>query len=260
MSSQTLVRKAAKFAALPAGMATFRRPDDVVVLLYHRIGAGDREIDVDAAVFERQLSVIAEEDTPLTLDQALTEGRGGVVITIDDGYLDFHEIVVPLLVKYGIPATLYLATGLVEGESCDPGDDALTWPQLREAVATGLVTVGAHTHTHADLTHATTEVAEREMWTSKDLIEDQIGVECAHFSYPWSVASSEAEEVAARLYQSAALTWRTNRQRTLAPLRLGRTPILRSDGRVLFQAKMHGLLDGEAYVYRMLRRGPWRER
>ena len=39
---------------------------------------------------------------------------GTVCITFDDGYLDNLTIAAPILEKYGLPATLYLATGYVE--------------------------------------------------------------------------------------------------------------------------------------------------
>jgi hypothetical protein len=34
--------------------------------------------------------------------------------------------------------------------------------------------------------------------------------------------------------------------------------VLRADGRLFFSAKVNGMLDAEAWVYKLLRRGPWR--
>jgi hypothetical protein len=92
----------------------------------------------------------------------------------------------------------------------------------------------------------------------KELIEDKLGVECRHFSYPWSLASPAAESVARSLFSTAALPWETNRGPEIDPHRVGRTPVLKSDGTLFFRAKVAGKLDGEALVYRILRRGPWR--
>jgi peptidoglycan/xylan/chitin deacetylase (PgdA/CDA1 family) len=165
---------------------------------------------------------------------------------------------VPLLVRYRVPAILYLATGLVANGG-PASADALTWADLRDAVETGLVTVGAHTHGHADLSRATEAEAELEMRRAQELIEDRLGVACRHFAYPWAVGSPAADRVARRLFDSAALyAWRTNRRGRMDPHRLGRTPVLRSDGTAFFPARVRGLLDGEALAYRVLRRGPWR--
>jgi peptidoglycan/xylan/chitin deacetylase (PgdA/CDA1 family) len=253
------LRRATKAAALLPGLATRRRAGDVVILLYHRVGSGPGEIVLPLHVFERHIASLAEQDRVLSLDDALNgENGGGVVITFDDGYRDFHEWVVPLLVRYGLPATLYVATGLMEGED-GTTVDRLTWSNLRDAMATGLIFVGAHTHTHRDLSLATEGQAEEDMLRSKDLIEDNLGVQCRHFAYPFAVGSAGADRAARRLFDSAALhAWRTNRRGKTDPYRLGRTPILRSDGQFYFRAKVRGLLDTEGLVYRALGRGPWR--
>ena len=154
---------------------------------------------------------------------------------------------------------MYLATSLVRNNG-GPADH-LTWSQLGEAASTGLVTIGSHTHGHADLSRASEREAEQEMRRSKDLIEDRLGIECKHFAFPWAVASPHAVRAAAKLFESSALdAWRTNRFGRIDPQRIGRTPILRSDGQAFFRAKLGGMLDTEAAFYRLARRGPWRIR
>jgi peptidoglycan/xylan/chitin deacetylase (PgdA/CDA1 family) len=255
---KSAVRRATKAAALVPGLATRRRSGDVVILLFHRVDSGTEEIGVPPDLFERQLAHLAERERVLSLEDALDrQNDGGVVLTFDDGYRDFHERVVPVLVRYGVPATLYLATGLVDGDGGTA--NRLSWSDLRDAVASGLVTVGAHTHTHGDLSRATESQAEDDMRRSQQLIEDNVGVPCRHFAYPYAVGSPAADRVARRLFDSAALhAWRTNRRETLDRYRLGRTPILRSDGFLFFRAKVAGLLDAEALAYRALGKGPWR--
>ena len=259
-TGSSLARKAVKAAVLPGGIVTRRRPGDVVILLYHRVGGPGGEIDLPAALFERQLAALVEGDRVLTLDQAMAgDPGGGVVVTVDDGYRDFHDTVLPLLVRYRVPAVLYLATGLVAGEGAAEDLDALTWSQLAEAVDTGLVTVGSHTHGHTDLSRAPERVCHDEMARSKGLVEDRLGVACRHFAYPWAVGSAVADRVARRLFDSAALeAWRVNRIGAIDAWRLGRTPVLASDGLAFFRAKVQGRLDGEALAYRLLGRGPWR--
>jgi len=251
---QSAARTGIKLAALPLGIWTRRRPGDVVILLYHRVGTGDREIDLPIEGFERQMVALSERERILSLDEALRGEDGGVVVTFDDGFADFHHHVVPVLDRLRIPTMLYLSTGLVED-----GPEALSWGHLREAVASGLVTVGSHTHRHVDLSKVDGRAAEEEMRRSKDLIEDRLGQPCRHFAYPWAVGSDDADRVARRLFDSAALgAWVTNRAGRIDHYRLGRTPVLRSDNGFLFRAKLKGMLDGEALAYRLVRRGPWR--
>lgn len=253
---QTLLRKAAKAAVLPAGLSGRRHAGDFAVLLYHRVGAGTREIDVSRDAFQAQMETLAASGDAVSLDEALA-GAGGVVVSVDDGYRDFYDVVFPRLVEYRVPAILYLTTGLVGGNG--DGSESLTWSQLRDVVESGLVTVGAHTHTHVNLARVSASEGRKEMSRSKRIIEDELATECIHFAFPWSMASAQSEAAARELFKSSALLWGTNRRSRIDPHRLGRTPVLRSDGALFFKAKLDGMLDGEAAVYRVLRRGPWRE-
>jgi peptidoglycan/xylan/chitin deacetylase (PgdA/CDA1 family) len=246
------LRKATKLATLPFGLWPPRQPADVVILLYHRVGSEEVEIELDPSEFDRELAYLAKHEQVRSLDDVLERKAGGVVLTFDDGTPDFHERVVPLLERYRLPATLYLATRLAESGA------GVTWRQLSDAIMTGLVTVGSHTHSHADLARATAEEATTEMLRSKELIEDRLGVACRDFAFPWAVASQAAVQVAGEVFRSVAIhAWRTNRAGRLDPLSLGRTPVLRSDGPFFFEQKVRGRLDSESVAYRLLRRGPW---
>jgi peptidoglycan/xylan/chitin deacetylase (PgdA/CDA1 family) len=262
MTVEALARKAVKAAALPAGLLAPRRTGDVVILLYHRVGAGGREVDLPVSTFRRQLEALQRRERVLSLEDALRDGtRGGVVVSFDDGYSDFHEHALPVLEEFKIPAILYLATALVEGETGEAAPEgALTWSQLREATQSGLVTIGSHTHSHMDLSTATETEVQEEMRRSKESIEDRLGIPCRHFAYPFATGSVAADRAVRQVFDSAALhAWRTNRTGRTDRYRLGRTPVLQGDGLFFFRAKVRGLLDGEAVAYRWLRRGPWRQ-
>ena len=116
-AAQTL---AAPVAWLYRGVAT--------CLMYHRIAAGgvgdrphfdpNRELFVSEEEFEKQMRHVARNYDPLSLDEAierLTAGRlprRSVIVTFDDGYRD-NLLALPALRQYGVPATIYVATGPV---------------------------------------------------------------------------------------------------------------------------------------------------
>jgi hypothetical protein len=255
--ASTYVRWGTKAAVLPIGVLSPRRSRDIVVLGYHRVGPGGAEIDMPRGTFSRQLDILAERWDVRSLDDAVRDG-GATVLTFDDGTRDFHDVVLPMLVDRRLPAVLYLATAIAEDPEPLGLGPGLTWTMLGEAVATGLVTVGSHTHRHAHLGRATQAEAEDEMRRSKDLIEGRLGVPCRHFAYPWGIGSPIAERLGRRLFETQAVDgWRTNRWGAFDPHRLGRTPVLRSDGTAFFRLKVRGILDAERHVYRLLRRGPW---
>lgn len=81
----SLSRKGAKAAVLPSGVTSRRRADDLVILIYHRIGVRAREIGLPSPAFEAQLSYLADQENILTVDEAVgSEPNGGVVVTFDD--------------------------------------------------------------------------------------------------------------------------------------------------------------------------------
>lgn len=97
------------------------------VLMYHSVADNPQARFVEPAMhmspatFEAQVRWLAEHRHVVSLDtlvERLSRGEatpaGTVVLTFDDGYLDNLEVAAPILAKYHLPATLYLATGYVE--------------------------------------------------------------------------------------------------------------------------------------------------
>src|SRR5207248_7220409 len=182
-------------------------PRGVVLLQYHRVGRrAPLEIDLPLARFEEQMALLANERRATTLDRSLAllacvsvPEVDAVVVTFDDGTADFADCAVPVLMRYGIPVVLYVATAFVEYQRPFPHEGVpLSWAALRDLVATGLVTIGSHTHTHALLGRAEESVAGTELDQSINLLEDRLGVEPRHFAYPKGVAGSPAAAAAVR--------------------------------------------------------------
>jgi len=103
----------------------------VYVLMYHRVGEnsdpGMEKLTVSAENFARQLAYFKEHFQPLRIDDDWSRLRKkGVVITFDDGYAETAETVVPLLEKYGIPATFFITTENL-GTGCEFWWDRLAW-------------------------------------------------------------------------------------------------------------------------------------
>lgn len=63
---------------------------------------------------------------------------------------------------------------------------SLTWEQIRVMVSEGLCTVGSHGVSHSTFTMLSIEEAQRELKMSKQRLEEILGIEVRHFSYPHS--------------------------------------------------------------------------
>jgi peptidoglycan/xylan/chitin deacetylase (PgdA/CDA1 family) len=221
----------------------------IVVLIYHRVGGGSGlQVDLEPDRFADQLALVA--DRAVTLDAALDElvapaphRPDSVVVTFDDGTPDVLEHALPRLVDAGVPALLYLATAFVDGDARFPGADrAISWSALADAMTTGLLRIGSHTHGHVLLDRLEPSAAVADIDRSIGLIEDRLGVRPAHFAYPKAVAPSAAIEAAVReRFRSAALAGtRPNRYQRTDPWRLSRSPVQVADEQRWFAAKVDG--------------------
>jgi len=94
------------------------------ILLFHRILPRPDPIfpgDIDAARFRRLMRLVRTCFRVLPLDQAarrLAAGRlpkRALAITFDDGYADNHDVAAPVLQEMGLPATVFVTTGSLDG-------------------------------------------------------------------------------------------------------------------------------------------------
>ena len=132
------------FASRPSELG-----DGVPVFCYHTVAPTD---------MERDLRFLADNGyRTLSGDELLAHLRGNVlapprsvVLSFDDGALNFLEVVLPLLKRYRMKALAFVAPGMhfdhvpagFEGVS----DRPMTWGELRELHASGLVDVESHTY------------------------------------------------------------------------------------------------------------------
>ncbi|MPY87940.1 MAG: polysaccharide deacetylase family protein [Luteitalea sp.] len=93
------------------------------ILMYHRFGEQPGDIWPGAEIFERQIRYLRSKFHVLSLaelTESLVSGRprqNAIVLTIDDGYEDFYKVAYPVLRKYDVPATLYVATDFIDGRT-----------------------------------------------------------------------------------------------------------------------------------------------
>lgn len=214
------------------------------VLAYHLVGAGTGSpVDLPLATFRRQMEELAASGRVIALDEAGESGDAGdadqgpsVVVTFDDAYRSFRTHAFPVLSDLALPVTLYVPTGFVSRETPGPlagarDLPALDWSELAELEASGLVTVGSHTHTHPDLdtlARADAGAARAELAHSKELLEERLDRPVEHFAYPRARASAAAEREVRALYRSAVVAGgRVNQPHRFDPYRISRVPVRR---------------------------------
>lgn len=98
--------------------------DRLSILIFHRVLAAHDPLlpgEPDASEFDALLAHLARRFCVLPLAQAAehlyrgTLPRAALAITFDDGYADNLTVAGPILSKHGLPATLFVATGYLDG-------------------------------------------------------------------------------------------------------------------------------------------------
>ncbi|WP_232539908.1 polysaccharide deacetylase family protein [Azohydromonas aeria] len=94
------------------------------MLILHRVHAVQDPMhpdELDAHSFDRQCGWLAQLFNVLPLDEAVERLRAGTLparalsITFDDGYADAHDVALPILLRHGLSATFFIATGAIDG-------------------------------------------------------------------------------------------------------------------------------------------------
>jgi peptidoglycan/xylan/chitin deacetylase (PgdA/CDA1 family) len=109
--------------SIARSLLNHNRDRDLLILTYHRMLRQADEVidDVHQLMFERQLSVLTKYFNVLPLNKAakLLQQNAlpprSVCITFDDGYLDNYDVALPILKKWRMPATFFIATAYMGG-------------------------------------------------------------------------------------------------------------------------------------------------
>lgn len=158
-----------------------------IILCYHRVAEmpqSPRRLWVSPQRFAEQLEVLTKNFVPLSLAELakrLQEGKvpeKSVVITFDDGYADNFWNARPLLERFGVPATVFVTTGLVGTER------EFYWDELERLLLRETVTQGrGETVKRGD--------SETEKGRLGDVIGQELRLEVRGRTRQWKLTSGE---------------------------------------------------------------------
>jgi peptidoglycan/xylan/chitin deacetylase (PgdA/CDA1 family) len=209
-----LKRTAGTAAVLSARLGLGATPPFACVLMYHRITAATwaaSPVDnwnVSPDQFDRQMTALASscECVPLTeLPRRVPLWKRGdrplVCLTFDDGFAGVATHALPVLVRLGLPATVFVVTSCIGADGPMPFDlwgqyavghvpshawSAMDWRHLQDLAASGLVTIGSHSHWHRDGRRMSSVDFGDEAVRSREILRSRLGAEHANtYAYPY---------------------------------------------------------------------------
>jgi peptidoglycan/xylan/chitin deacetylase (PgdA/CDA1 family) len=184
------------------------------ILMYHSVGNNGAFFTVTPGNFERQLAEIKKRKLKtiklgelVDLLKKKEDISNTVCITFDDGYRDNLEIALPILEKYQIPASFFIATGFVSNDFST--SDGVTLPimseeEIRKLAAHPLAEVLPHGHSHQKMSEIATEEAVADAERSFSELSRLIGKTRRILAYPKGRFTSElAKRLAAAGWEAA---------------------------------------------------------
>jgi peptidoglycan/xylan/chitin deacetylase (PgdA/CDA1 family) len=235
----------------------------VVVLCYHSTHpSGDFPSTTPAELFDQHMRWLRQHCDLVPFTSVRAEARRPdwvrtrVAVTFDDGFADNYTYALPILLRYEVPATFFVATGLV-GRSPDVikarswrgwRDQASTlrWTQIVEMQRLGME-IGSHGHSHRVLAQLDDQAVTSDLSMSKQILEGHLGERVVSFAYPKGRPrrdfSPKTIPLAQRVgYEFAAAVLLRGVRSSDVPMSIPRFPVAR-DSLDMLRAKVEGKLD-----------------
>jgi peptidoglycan/xylan/chitin deacetylase (PgdA/CDA1 family) len=194
----------------------------MAILCYHAVEPGwDSSVSVRPEAFEQHCAWLSRERRVLPLNSAVLRLRrsgslpwGETALSFDDGFASVHEQAFPILMRYRVPATVFVvaATLAPGGKVVDWVDEpvpaplrTLTLDQVLEMQSAG-IEFGSHSYRHHDLTTLSSAECEQDLRRSRELLEDLLQQHVRFLAYPRGRHNETVRRAAERAGYTHAFT------------------------------------------------------
>ena len=172
-----------------------------VVFLYHHFDQPHRvNSNIDSTLFSKQLKYLRDNSyniLPLaeimrTLKDKKQLPEKTVAITIDNIHRNIYDKILPILIKYDIPFSLFVTTGIVGAK------DYMDWIMLKDLVARAPkgTSIESQSLSYNHLLLLNTTKINDEMRISYNIINKNIGVAPKFYAFPYGEASLQIMDLA----------------------------------------------------------------
>jgi peptidoglycan/xylan/chitin deacetylase (PgdA/CDA1 family) len=210
----------APLIALAGGRAhALLEPSGVPVLVYHRFSrteTGRTTVRVER-LHEHLEAMERLAYRPVFLrrlvdhlrDQRVALPERPVGLSADDGHVSVYTELFPLLRERRLPITLFIYPSVISRVPY-----ALSWDQLREMVASGLVQVQSHTYWHPNFAQekqrlieaAYARLVDDQLARSKAVLEHMLGIQVSLLAWPFGIVDETLMDAAVRAGYDAAFS------------------------------------------------------
>lgn len=171
----------------------------VPILMYHHVDDNwqKSKLSVSPQSFKKQMEFLKKKNYNVMLLSALIDAvKQGeelapktVAITFDDGYEDNYLNAFPVLDELQIPATMFIALNSLGTEGF------MSWEQIKDLSDSKVIDIGSHTLNHAWLRSQDDALLTKEIFESKEILEQKTGREIKVFSYPLGAFDEKVQKM-----------------------------------------------------------------
>ena len=193
---------------------------DVPVIMYHRFINNEQQKGVhgtymDINMLDKHFALLKKMGfETLTFKDLNDKGmihrldanKRYIMLTVDDGYKDNYELLLPLLEKYQFKATIFVVTGenfnrwdVESTNNPEKTVQLMTIEQIKALHQSGLVEIGGHTLHHPHLNTLTKEQQLTEIEQNKQQLEHIIGEQLTSFAYPYGSLNQDSKDIVQQL-------------------------------------------------------------
>jgi peptidoglycan/xylan/chitin deacetylase (PgdA/CDA1 family) len=207
-------------------VTTLRR--EMPVIMYHRFinddsGKGVHGTYLHIDMFDKHMALLKRMGFETLTFEDLQDGRlirrldadkRYIMLTVDDGYVDNLELMLPVLKKYDFKAVVYVVTGetfnrwdVENPENPEKSVPLMNAEQVKQLAESGHIEVGGHTLSHPKLNTLTDDEQRFEIIENKKALEATLGKPLTSFAYPFGEHNQASKQIAKDAgYQYAVAT------------------------------------------------------
>ncbi|GMQ47937.1 polysaccharide deacetylase family protein [Vibrio sp. 10N] len=201
---------------------------EMPVIMYHRFikddsGKGVHGTYLHIDMFDKHMALLKKMGFETLTFEDLQDGRlirrleankRYIMLTVDDGYVDNLELMLPVLQKYDFKAVVYVVTGETfnRWDVENPSNPEKSVPlmnakQVKLLAESGHIEIGGHTLTHPKLDTLSDEQQRFEIVENKKALESTLGKTLTSFAYPFGEHNQASKQIAKEAgYQYAVAT------------------------------------------------------
>lgn len=160
------------------GFISLRHSESGRIYMLHNVG-GTEDGPFNISAMDLEAFLMRKKVENFVRLESWTKQSGFRALSIDDVPEGFYHNGFPLLKKYNIPFTIFVATGLLDT------DGYITTDQLKEMSNSNLCTIGSHGISHGEYCKLSASERKKELYESRMKLEQITGKSIELYAFPY---------------------------------------------------------------------------